>query len=92
MDFIPISSLRETSGYRDRRSIKKWVERSLGIELHKVGKNWCVVREEYEQALRLRYANRKPIKKRDMRYVPKTEAERAFLNELNDLLQENKEV
>lgn len=92
MNFIPISSLRQTSGYRDRRSIKKWVERSLGIELHKVGKNWCVVQEEYEKALRLRYADRKPIKKLEKHYVPKTETERTFLSELDDLLREDKEV
>lgn len=86
MEFLPISELKKISGYRDRRSITKWVRQSLGIELHKVGKGWCVVKEEYEEAIRLRYRSRIPLAKPDKSYVPKTQTEQTFLSELDDLL------
>lgn len=92
MDFIPISALREISGYRDRRSVAKWVQRSLGIQLHKIGKNWCVVKEEYDAALLLRYHSEKPIIKSKRKYVPKNKAENTFLSELEDLLLRKQEV
>ena len=92
MDFIPISSLREISGYRDRRSITKWVQRRLHIQLHKIGKNWCVVREEYEDAIELRYKSQKSLAKPEKKYVSKNKAESTFLAELQDLLSTNKEV
>jgi hypothetical protein len=92
MDFIPISALREISGYRDRRSIAKWVQQSLGIQLHKIGKNWWVVKEEYDTAIRLRYLTEKPMIKPKRKYVPKNKAEDKFLSELEDLLSSKREL
>lgn len=92
MDFIPISTLREVSGYRDRRSITKWVQQVLCIQLHKVGRNWCVVREEYETAIRLRFQSTAPSMPSKGHYVPANEHEQNFLAELQDLLAHNKEL
>lgn len=92
MEFIPISALREISGYRDRRSIAKWVKCTLGIQLHKIGKNWCVAKEEYDTALRLRYQTEKPIVKPKRKYVPKNKVEGKFLSELEDLLLNKREL
>ncbi len=86
MELIPISVLKEVSGFRDRRSVARWLEKSLGIQLRKVGRNWCVFREEYERALQLRYPFKTQIPKPKTIYVPQTETEREFLSDLENLL------
>lgn len=85
MHFVPISSLREASGYRDRRSIKKWVEHSLGIALHRVGKNWCVIESEYTKALWERYG-RVAVSQTEGKYVVANAHEQIFLSDLQKFL------
>lgn len=90
MNFVQISMLSLVSGYKDRRSIKRWVTSSLGIELHKVGKNWCVIEEEFLQALKRIYAG-----KTQQSHIPptaKNQTEKKFLEELNDLILGNHNV
>ncbi len=84
MEFIPISILREFSGYRDRRSIKRWAL-SLGIILHKVGKNWCVVRSELDQALSIKYS-RTSLSIPPSKHKATNSCEQAFLNDLQEFL------
>jgi hypothetical protein len=89
--FLPISDLKRICGYEDRRSILKWVH-SLGVRSHKVGKNWCVVGAEMEQALALHYVDKNEKPKSKNEYIPKNEAEQKFLCELEDLLSKKQEV
>lgn len=92
MEFVPLSTLQEVSGYRDRRSVARWVHSTLGITMHKIGKSWCVNKQEYEIALRLRYGVTAKAVPAKNEYAPQCDSERAFLSDLNDLLAQGTEV
>lgn len=47
-ELLPIEKLQEISKYRDRRSIAKWLGRG-GIVLLKVGKNYCVIKDVFDE-------------------------------------------
>lgn len=82
--FITISELKTVCGYKDRRSILKWLH-SLGVRSFRVGKNWCVIKTEYETAIIETYEHVQP-KKSKKNYEASNPHEQAFLNGLQKFL------
>lgn len=84
MQFTNLSMLYEITGYSDRRSVEKFLA-SLNVKLHKVGKQHCVITEEFEMALTLKYGQpqKENPKKKTIASNPH---EQAFLNDLQKFL------
>lgn len=49
-ELLSIEKLQEISKFRDRRSITRWLVKN-GIMLFKIGKNYCVVKEVFDNVL-----------------------------------------
>lgn len=86
MEFADENILRKISSYSDLRSIRRWVN-SLGLNLIKVGKTWCVLKEELDQALANKYNVKKEVKQRE-KYNPTGKHEKAFYMELTEMIKE----
>ena len=49
MEYSTVDILKQELGYIDLRSIRKWLS-ERGIAMFKIGKKFCVLKEEYEFA------------------------------------------
>ena len=85
MEFVTISSLKEICGYRDRRSVIRWVTETLCIKMFRVGKNWCVIKSEYESALIAKYGNKQTQTQRKKSKATNVH-EQEFLDDLQKFL------
>lgn len=61
------------------------MERSLGIALHRVGKNWCVIESEYTKALWKKYG-RVAVTQPEGKYAAANAHEQIFLSDLQKFL------
>jgi hypothetical protein len=84
MQFTKISVLYEVTGYSDRRSVEKFLA-SLNVKLHKVGKEHCVITEDLELALALKFGQPQ-AQKTKKKYVASNSHEQTFLKDLQKFL------
>lgn len=87
MEYIPLNKLQAISSYSDIRSVRRWIN-SLGLVLLKIGKTYCVQKEDFERAFTGKYEIEKKEIKQTEEYKPVGKHEKAFFEELTQIIKE----
>lgn len=88
MLLIYLDTLKQISGYTDRRSVQAWLAKELHLPLLRIGKNYGVDKAAFESRMEKKYR----LAKGQRKYKPTQEAEKEFLDEVDRLLSKDNRV